>query len=183
MKILIAEDNQILQELTEELMDIWGYDCDMVSNGKEAVEYAKKNEGEYDLCLMDIDMPIMNGLEATKFIRRKVNYFPILAISGNIKKMDKCFEMGMDDFLGKPYFPDKLLAKINELTIKSEKLYFKHNNICIKKEMPMDAKHAQELKKLKNQGLVKMRLDGPDDHEVIRTSLIKFLMILTSRNI
>jgi CheY-like chemotaxis protein len=55
-------------------MNIWGHDYDIVSNGLEAVEYAKKNEGEYDLCLMDLEMPIMNGLQATKVIRRKMNY-------------------------------------------------------------------------------------------------------------
>ncbi len=166
MKILITEDNELLQMLASEFMDIWGYEFDMASNGEEAVEQAQKNEGKYDLCLMDIDMPLMNGYEATKIIRRRVKYFPIMAVTGNLSIEDKYWEAGMDDFVEKPYDIDKLFDKINELTVKTFKLEFKDNDILIKKEMPMDAQHAQELKKLKNQGLVKMRLDGPDEREV-----------------
>ncbi|MBI5185698.1 MAG: response regulator [Nitrospinae bacterium] len=69
MKILIAEDNQLLQMLDKELMKSCGYDFDMASNGREAVEHAQKNEGEYDLCLMDIDMLIM---EWTAWRQRKL---------------------------------------------------------------------------------------------------------------
>lgn len=86
MRILIAEDDPAIQFLAKELMEHWGFDYDLVSNGQEAVEQAKINEGEYDLCLMDIDMPIMNGLEATKIIRRNLNYFPIMALTGNLER-------------------------------------------------------------------------------------------------
>lgn len=167
MNILIAEDNRAQQILMKLLMDDWGYDFDIASNGQKAVELAKTNEGKYDLCLMDIDMPIMNGFEATKIIRRKIKYLPIMAVTGNLGFKDKFLEIGMDDYLQKPYDTHKLYAKINELTVKSIKVDFKDNNHYIKKEMPMDQQHAQELKKLKNQGLVKMRLDGPDEREVI----------------
>ncbi|MGR3218865.1 MAG: response regulator [Candidatus Anammoxibacter sp.] len=167
MKILIAEDNMAPQEMNEQLMNHFGYDFDMVSNGKEAVEHAQKNEGKYDLCIMDIDMPIMNGLQATEIIRRKLKYFPIMAFSGDPMNREKCLKIGMDDFLEKPCILSELLAKINELTIKSFKINYESNEICIKKEMPVDAQHAQELKKLKDQGLVKMRLDGPDERDVI----------------
>ena len=65
MNILIAEDNLVIQTIQEQLMESWGYSYDLASNGLEAVEYAKKNNGTYDLCLMDIDMPKMNGIEVT----------------------------------------------------------------------------------------------------------------------
>ena len=81
MKILIAEDNQALQEMNEQLMNHFGYDFDIVSNGKEAIEYAQKNEGKYDLCIMDIDMPIMNGLEATEIITEALADTKILIFS------------------------------------------------------------------------------------------------------
>ena len=167
MRILIAEDDSALQRIAGKLMTHWGFEFDMASNGQEAVDQAKINEGEYDLCLMDIDMPIMNGFEATKIIRRKLKYFPIMALTGNLQAKQKYLEIGMDDFLGKPYSFDNLYQKINELTVKFYKFKINGNDIFIKKEMPMDQQHAQELKKLKEQNLVKMRLDGPEQQEVI----------------
>ena len=93
----------MLQTMAGNIMDHWGFDFDIASNGQEAVEQAQLYDGEYDLCLMDIDMPVMNGLEATKIIRRKLNYFPIMALTGNPSVKEKSFEIGMDDFLEKPY--------------------------------------------------------------------------------
>jgi CheY-like chemotaxis protein len=69
VKILIAEDNPTTQEFTGALMEDWEYEFDMASNGLEAVTLATAHEGQYDLCLMDMDMPIMNGWEAAKIIR------------------------------------------------------------------------------------------------------------------
>lgn len=166
MKILVAEDNREQQMLIEVLMDHWGYDFDIASNGRKAVELAEKNEGKYDLCLMDIDMPIMNGFEAAKIIRRKMQYFPIMALTGNSILKDKYLKIGMDDYLQKPYDTDKLYDKINELTIKSEKVELKDNNIFIIKEMPMDQQHAQELRELAKDGLCKMNIRGIGAHDV-----------------
>jgi CheY-like chemotaxis protein len=81
MNILIAEDNQVIQLLNAELMSDWGFEFDMVSNGIEAVEYVQRNKGKYDLCLMDIEMPKMDGMEATRRIRRSTPYFPIMALT------------------------------------------------------------------------------------------------------
>ncbi|MDT8364849.1 MAG: response regulator, partial [Nitrosomonas sp.] len=61
MNILIAEDNLVIQTLNSVLMESWGYSFDVASNGIEAVELAKQNKDKYDLCLMDIEMPEMNG--------------------------------------------------------------------------------------------------------------------------
>ncbi len=172
MKILIAEDNQTLQNLNKELMNIWGYDYDIVSNGLEAVEHAQKNEGEYDLCLMDIDMPMMNGLKATKIIRRKVKYFPIMALSGNTEYREKCFKVGMDDFIEKPCFPSVLLDKINELTVKSFKFEIKDTDIYFTKEMPMDQQHAQELRELAKKNLRKVKLfDSPGSTVIVHKNV------------
>lgn len=118
VNILIAEDNQIIQMLLTELMITWGYDFDMASNGIEAVEFAQKNNGKYDFCLMDVEMPKMNGIEATKIIRKTTNYFPIIAYTAKANNDYKkaCFEAGMDDFALKPYLPDDLFTRINELS-------------------------------------------------------------------
>ncbi len=167
MRILIAEDDKFLQLLVGKLMERWGFEFDMTSNGQEAVEQAERNEGEYDLCLMDVDMPIMNGIEATKIMRCKLKYFPIMALTGNLEAKQKYLKMGMDDFLEKPYSFDTLYKKINELTVKCYKFEINGKDFFITREMPMDQPHAQELKKLKEQNMVKMRLGGPEQQEVI----------------
>ncbi len=166
MKILIAEDNQLLQNLNRELMNLWGYDFDLASNGLEAVEHAQKNEGKYDLCLMDIDMPVMNGLKATKIIRRKIKYFPIMALSGSTEYREKCLIIGMDEFVEKPCFPDMLYDKINELTVKTFKLESKDDDIFLTKETPMDQQHAKELRELAKEGLIKMNIRGIGSHDM-----------------
>ena len=160
MKILVAEDNHSNQVLIDVLMEHWGYESDIVSNGKDAVELAKINEGEYDLCLMDIDMPIMDGFEATKIIRRKVKYFPIMALTGNSRIEDKYLEVGVDDFLEKPYDHDKLYDKIEELTVKAVVLEREGDNIKITKEIPMNQEHLKELRELDERGLSKISLRG-----------------------
>ncbi len=168
MKILIAEDNREQQMLITMLMNDWDYDFDIASNGRKAVELAKTNKGEYDLCLMDIDMPVMNGFEATKIMRREMKYFPIIAVTGNSISMNKYREAGMDDFLQKPYYPSELYDKIMELlTAKSIRFEFNGNEFVIKKEMPMDQQHAQELKKLAKEGLCKMNIRGIGAHDVV----------------
>lgn len=167
MNILIADDNPIMQMIHGELMSYWGYDFDMVSDGLEAVELAKKNNGKYDFCLMDIEMPKMNGIEATKIIRSTVKYFPILAFTSNDTYKKACYDVGMDDFAEKTCTPDDLFSRINKLSVNLFKFIVKPNGFYITEMMPMDQQHAQELRKLKSQGLVKLRLDGPDNREVI----------------
>lgn len=167
MNILIAEDNEMIQVFHERMMSAWGYSYDLASNGMEAVELVKKNNGKYDLCLMDVEMPIMSGIEATKLIREIVQYFPIIGFTANSSYEAACYEAGMDDFAVKPCSPRELRDKINQLSVKIYKLIARSNGFDVNEETPVDQQHAKELKKLKSQGLIKMRLDGPDDREVI----------------
>lgn len=109
MKILVAEDNRTLQNSIEILMDHWGFQFDIAPDGQRAVELAKANEGEYDLCMMDVNMPILNGLEASKRIRRTTKYLPIVALTGYSMSRDEYLEADMDDYLRKPYAPHELL--------------------------------------------------------------------------
>ncbi len=172
MKILIAEDDAALQYVARKLMRRWGYNFDIASNGQEAVEQAHMHEGEYDLCLMDIDMPIMNGFEATKIIRQKLKYFPIMALTSHSMAKGKYLEVGMDDFLGKPYGMDELYGKINELTVKKYKFEINGNDIFIKKEMPMDQQHAQELRELAKKNLRKVKFfDGPGSSLIVHKNV------------
>ncbi len=112
MRILIAEDDTPLQEIAAKVTTRRGFTPDVVSNGQEAVEQAKANEGKYDLCLMDIDMPIMNGIEAAKIIRRTVKYFPIMALTGSARDEEDYLMAGMDDFLENPILSETLIVKL-----------------------------------------------------------------------
>lgn len=114
MRLLLVEDNELTQILLGILLKSWGVDFDIASNGKDAVALAQLNEGKYDLCLMDTDMPEMNGFEATKEIREKVSYFPILCTSADFTYENKLLEIGADEFIPKPYSADRLRQKIFE---------------------------------------------------------------------
>lgn len=158
MRILIAEDDTALQEIAGRLITRRGFTPDIVSNGQEAVDRARANEGKYDLCLMDIDMPVMNGLEAARIIRRTVRYFPIMALTGSVRGEEEYLTSGMDDFLEKPYSIKNLESKINTLTTKVERLYVADGKLKTIKETPMNREELQELIELKRRGLTKLKL-------------------------
>lgn len=160
MNILIAEDSPVLQMLHGKLMEKWGYDYDMASNGLEVVEYAKNNNGKYDLCIMDIEMPVMNGIKAAKIIRKTVDYFPIMALTTNDEYKEECLKIGMDDFVVKPCLSDKLFAKISGLTVKFTKVHISENNLFITKETPMNSQQTSVLKQLKEQKLSVISIFG-----------------------
>jgi PAS domain S-box-containing protein len=116
-KVLVAEDNLVNQKLIRILLQKLGHEEEIVPNGKIAFEKATK--GDYDLCLMDLQMPVMGGVEATKKIRKSGNTeLPIIALTAVAFKegRDECLAAGMNDFLTRPVDPDKLREKILEWT-------------------------------------------------------------------
>ncbi len=117
-KILVAEDNELNQEVARELLEAVGVEVSIVENGAEAVEAVAKNS--YDAILMDVQMPVMNGFDATRNIRRKfgVDELPIIAMTAHAMAGDreKSIESGMNDHVTKPVEPKKLyLALISSL--------------------------------------------------------------------
>ena len=109
MKFLCAEDNAINAEILEMLLETKGASCTICSNGQEIVDaFASVKPGEYDMILMDVQMPVMDGLEATRSIRNGENplgrTIPILAMTANafLEDMQKSKEAGMDEHLSKP---------------------------------------------------------------------------------
>jgi CheY-like chemotaxis protein len=118
MRILIAEDDRSNQLAISALMDRLGYKADIVSDGAQAVN-ALAN-ADYDLVLMDVMMPVCDGLEATSAIRAsEVNNSqrtPIVAVTASSVDRGDCLRMGMDDFLRKPYSIEdlrRILTKYN----------------------------------------------------------------------
>jgi len=107
-KILFAEDNIINQEIVIGLLEGSGIVLDIANDGKEAVEMFKN--GDYELILMDYQMPIMDGLIATKKIREIDSKIPIIALTANAMKedVDKTREVGMDEHLNKPVDANEL---------------------------------------------------------------------------
>ncbi|MEN2283695.1 response regulator [Algoriphagus sp. SE2] len=114
LKLLLAEDNDLNLQLMKLMLDQLGYSFDEARNGLEALEMVIKND--YDLVLMDVQMPVMNGLEATKKIREKPSKKKlfIIGLSANVFDEDqkKALESGMDDYLTKPIRLISLAKKI-----------------------------------------------------------------------
>ena len=119
--VLLVEDNELNSEITMTILNEYGIQVDTAGNGVEAVEKIKTSTpGDYDLVLMDVQMPIMNGYEATKCIRElnepKLAGIPILAMTANAFDEDRknALESGMDGFLSKPIVVDELLHTLQE---------------------------------------------------------------------
>jgi CheY-like chemotaxis protein len=117
LKILLAEDNAINQKVTMNVLQKYGYHADVVMNGCEAVAALKRSP--YDMVLMDVQMPGMDGFEATRAIRDPASgvidsRVPIIAMTAYAMKGDKerCLDSGMDDYVSKPINPKELLQKI-----------------------------------------------------------------------
>jgi CheY-like chemotaxis protein len=117
LDILIAEDNPVNQTLIMMVMKKLGYTAAMANNGVEAVEAMQSKN--YDLVLMDMQMPLMDGLEATAAIRKLDIPQPvIIALTANAMQGDReiCIEAGMDDFITKPLALDKLVAVLERFS-------------------------------------------------------------------
>lgn len=116
LRILLVEDVDVNIRLIEKVVEGTGIVLDTAKNGRLCIE--KLKEKEYDLILMDLQMPEMNGYEATYYIRNTMNLkTPIVAVSANISEIDmnKCLDIGMNDYLTKPFKIDQLFAAISKL--------------------------------------------------------------------
>lgn len=110
--VLLAEDNPVNQEVAKAMLSRLGLDTIVAHDGKQAVDLIRDNQ--YDIILMDCQMPVMDGFEATAQIRQQLNKIPIIALTANATEDDRtqCLNAGMDDFLSKPYSLDQLQQKI-----------------------------------------------------------------------
>jgi len=120
MRILLAEDNDVNQQIAVELLKGQGIEVDIANNGLEAVKKMSvtTDAPKYDLILMDLQMPEMDGFEAVRQIRKNWEMIPIIAMTARtmVEEKEKCFQVGMNDHIAKPIIPYVLFTTIKKWT-------------------------------------------------------------------
>ena len=114
-KILVCEDSELNQRLVRAILKRKGLKVDVASNGEKALLFLE--EKTYDLIFMDVQMPVKNGYETTKIIRDQLKLStPIVALTANFMAAErqKCREVGMDDYLAKPFQKKQLFEKVEK---------------------------------------------------------------------
>ena len=120
MKLLIVDDESKIQLVLKEYASFEGYEADTASNGIDAIKMAKEND--YDLIIMDIMMPGLDGFSAVKEIK-KFKDIPVLMLSARSEEYDKLhgFEIGIDDYVTKPFSPKEVMLRVNAITRRNKK--------------------------------------------------------------
>ncbi|MGN6164615.1 MAG: response regulator [Flavisolibacter sp.] len=117
--ILVAEDNEVNQKVISKILEKNNMQADFAGNGKEAIDLFEKNSDAYDLILMDLQMPYMDGFQTANYIRKKLcNSIPIIALTVGSAHLNyaKCIEAGMNHFIKKPFSERDLLAAIESFS-------------------------------------------------------------------
>lgn len=119
-KVLIAEDSSVIQNLTKKILMIQNYKIESAKNGQQVLDMLDKDH--YDIILMDINMPVMDGMQCAKKIRaledEKKSKIPIVAITGNARNysIDDFKSVGINEYLQKPLNFDELVETVKSLT-------------------------------------------------------------------
>ncbi len=115
MRILVVDDEALIREVIKEYSLNEGYEVDEASNGKEALELIENHD--YDVVIMDVMMPTMDGLTAIKELK-EIKNTPVIILSARKEEYDKLqgFEIGIDDYVTKPFSPKELIARIKAVT-------------------------------------------------------------------
>lgn len=120
MKILIVDDEEMIREVLKEYVEFEGYEADEAADGMEAVRLCREND--YDVILMDVMMPKLDGFSAVKEIK-KTKDIPVIMLSARGEEYDKlfAFEIGVDDYVTKPFSPKEVMARIAAVTKRGRK--------------------------------------------------------------
>lgn len=113
LKILLCEDNVLNQKLVRSVMQNFGFELDIAENGEEGIEFLSNNE--YDLVLMDLQMPVKDGYQTTEYIRNEMkSTIPIIAMTAHslMGEQERCYNVGMDGYVPKPFKQPVLLEAI-----------------------------------------------------------------------
>jgi len=124
VRILLVEDNPVNQKLATFMLSKAGYKLTVAGNGEEAVRVFTENPGAFDLIFMDVQMPVMDGFEATREIRRQgFKEIPIIAMTAESMQGDRerCLEAGMDDYVSKPIKRELVFRMVRRYALKEEK--------------------------------------------------------------
>jgi CheY-like chemotaxis protein len=116
--LLVAEGNLMNQHVIVHILNKLGYEPDVVKTGREALDAV--NQKDYGMILMDMQMPVMDGMEATRVIRKKPSIQPVIvALTANTMEGDQqiCLDAGMDDYIGKPIQLDELMGKLEKWSV------------------------------------------------------------------
>jgi PAS domain S-box-containing protein len=163
LNILLVEDNAVNQQLATRQLEKLGHMVSLAENGEEAV--LMSSEGTFDLILMDMQMPVMNGIEATKLIRvreerlaeqGRVVHVPIVAMTANAMQSDRdlCLESGMDGYISKPFKVSDLIVAIDEVcqvkTDASVGELFEKDNTMTNEAVPQRFCRATVMERLEN---------------------------------
>ncbi len=120
MQLLLVEDNEVNQEVMTSLLIRQGATVEVAGHGEEALALLAQNPDRFDVVLMDIQMPVMDGLEATRRIRQNEQWhtLPVIAMTANVTRQDRehCLEAGMNDFISKPFNPSQLIQLLAQLS-------------------------------------------------------------------
>lgn len=147
IRILLCEDNELNQILVKTILQAPHFDLSIAASGVEGIQLFR--EREFDLVLMDIQMPVMDGYQTTYMLREEIKTtIPIVALSANylIKEKQKCLDAGMNDYLGKPFKKEELFEKIIEWTQQDDDFFQKKENMGSKKlEEPVDLNILREF--------------------------------------
>ena len=153
IRILLVEDDEVNQKVNALLLEKWGYQVDIAENGQEAISQLELKP--YDIVLMDIHMPVLDGLEATKRIRSqrqhlKSSNIPIIAMTASALEEDKevCLEAGMDDYIVKPFNLEDLENKIDQhisrASTETNQKQPESENLQVEPIRPEDLKQLQD---------------------------------------
>jgi len=143
IKVLVVEDIALNQLLMKTLLDDFGFERDIAANGKIAIE--KLQQHDYDIILMDLQMPEMNGFEATDYIRNTMqSKIPIIALTADVTTVDleKCRAVGMNDYIAKPVDESILYSKIVNLVKKPVE---RRDDITLQNEVALHAIRYTDL--------------------------------------
>lgn len=120
LRILVVEDNQVNQKVVTAVLRKRGFSIELANDGQEALNKLDASAA-FDLILMDVQMPVLDGLEATRLIRKEQrwNRLPIIAMTAHAMNGDKerCLEAGMNGYISKPVHPSLLLSTVDEFLL------------------------------------------------------------------
>lgn len=169
MKILIVDDEDKIREVIKEYLEANNYTCSETDNGEKALDLLKKND--YDLLVLDIMMPKMDGFEVLKQLPREYK-IPTIILSARGEELDKLqgFDLGIDDYLTKPFSPKELVARVKAILNRTS------NNLDIYTLDALELNNSSHTLKIDNK-LVEVT---PKEFEIL-SYLIKNKNIVVSR--